>query len=70
MYDSNVICLILSVLGVGKHVYQHNYCAHKKVDQEAFNSGIWEPEDILYGIEGMKSLNCVIANHKKALYVQ
>jgi len=64
-HDSNVPYLIQIVLGVGKRVYQRYYRAQKKVDQnvnhEAFNSGIWEPEDTLHGIEGMWSLKCVIA---------
>jgi hypothetical protein len=51
--------------------YQRNYWAKKKVifnvnhdDQEAFDSSLWEPEDALHGIEGMKSLNYVIADER------
>jgi hypothetical protein len=40
------------------------------VDQGASNSGIWEPEDTLHGIEGMKGLNCVHEDPKNTLYVQ
>jgi hypothetical protein len=69
-YGSNVSCLILSVLGVGKGVYQRDYRAQKKVDQGAFNSSIWELEDTLHGIEGMKGLNCVYVDPKNTLYVQ
>ena len=73
-HDSNVPYLIQIVLGVGKRVYQRYYRAQKKVDQnvnhEAFNSGIWEPEDTLHGIEGMKSLNYVLVHPKNTLYMQ
>jgi len=55
---------------VGKGVYQHDYGAEKKVDKGAFNSGIWEPEDTLHGIEGMKSLNYVLVHPKNTLYMQ
>ncbi|CAD6256542.1 unnamed protein product [Miscanthus lutarioriparius] len=41
-------------IGVGKGVYQRDYGAQKKVDKGAFNSGIWEPEDTLHGIEDFK----------------
>ena len=52
-----------------KREYQRNYRAKKKIvfnvnhdDQEPFDSGLLEPEDALHGIEGIKSLNCVIAD--------
>jgi hypothetical protein len=31
-------------------------------DKKGFNFGLWELVDALHGIEGMKSLNCVIAD--------
>ncbi|CAD6342287.1 unnamed protein product [Miscanthus lutarioriparius] len=42
---------VLTKKRVRKDVYQRDYLAHKKVDQGALNSGIWEPEDTMHGIE-------------------
>jgi hypothetical protein len=53
-----------------KGLYQRDYGAQKKVDQGAINSSIWEPEDTLHGIEGMKGLNYVHVDPKNTLYVQ
>ena len=51
-------------------VYINMIIVQKKVDQEPFNSDIWEPEDTLHGIEGMKSLNYVLVHPKNTLYMQ